>query len=374
MCLPPFLCMVTVSILKKNTTFVRCNYDISMNNQLLRPQIPPLLRDENNLDIVRYYLSFAVLFAHFAELTGTTNFFPTSSYTAVGGFFMLSGFLVFYSYLRSKSLKQYFLRRARRILPPYMAIVLLCAVVGAFVTNMSARDYFTSSQFWQYLGANLTFANFLQPALPGVFTGQVYEAVNGSLWTMKIEVLLYLSIPISAWLLSRYNKAWTLVVIYVLSYIYKVYMGHLYIESGDMIYRIMQRQVGGQLLFFYSGVALLLYFDYFQRNVKWLFPIALVLAVASKYVDWFDAIEPLCMAIVIIGFAYNCRWFVWMRKYDNIAYDIYLFHFPIIQLVVYWGLPEVNIYLAFAVVVGMTIALSLVSWYLIERPIMKRKN
>ena len=226
-----------------------------MNNQLLRPQIPPLLRDENNLDIVRYYLSFAVLFAHFAELTGTTNFFPTSSYTAVGGFFMLSGFLVFYSYLRSKSLKQYFLRRARRILPPYMAIVLLCAVVGAFVTNMSAGDYFTSSQFWQYLGANLTFANFLQPALPGVFTGQVYEAVNGSLWTMKIEVLLYLSIPISAWLLSRYNKAWTLVVIYVLSYIYKVYMGHLYIESGDMIYRIMQRQVGGQLLFFYSGVA-----------------------------------------------------------------------------------------------------------------------
>ena len=122
-----------------------------MNNQLLRPQIPPLLRDENNLDIVRYYLSFAVLFAHFAELTGTTNFFPTSSYTAVGGFFMLSGFLVFYSYLRSKSLKQYFLRRARRILPPYMAIVLLCAVVGAFVTNMSAGDYFTSSQFWQYL-------------------------------------------------------------------------------------------------------------------------------------------------------------------------------------------------------------------------------
>lgn len=345
-----------------------------MNNQLLRPQIPPLLRDENNLDIVRYYLSFAVLFAHFAELTGTTNFFPTSSYTAVGGFFMLSGFLVFYSYLRSKSLKQYFQRRARRILPPYMAIVLLCAVVGVFITNMSAGDYFTSSQFWQYLGANLTFANFLQPALPGVFTGQVYEAVNGSLWTMKIEVLLYLSIPISAWLLSRYNKAWTLVVIYVLSYIYKVYMGHLYIESGDMIYRIMQRQVGGQLLFFYSGVALLLYFDYFQRNVKWLFPIALVLAVASKYVDWFDAIEPLCMAIVIIGFAYNCRWFVWMRKYDNIAYDIYLFHFPIIQLVVYWGLPEVNIYLAFAVVVGMTIALSLVSWYLIERPIMRRKN
>ena len=344
-----------------------------MNNHLLRPQVSPLLHNENNLDIVRYYLSFAVLFAHFAELTGTANYFPTSSYTAVGGFFMLSGFLVFFSYLRSKSLKQYFLRRAQRIMPPYIAIVLLCAVGGVFITNLSAGDYFSSSQFWQYLGANLTFANFLQPSLPGVFEGQVYESVNGSLWTMKVEVLLYLSIPLAAWFMMRSSRVWALVLIYVLSYIYKVWMGHMYVESGEMIYRIMQRQVGGQLLFFYSGVAILMYFDYFQRHIRLLFPIALAVGIASKFVNWVDAIEPLCIAIVIIGFAYNCRWFVWMRKYDNIAYDIYLFHYPVIQLVVYWGLPERNIYLALAVVIGMTLLLSLLSWYFIERPVMRHK-
>lgn len=344
-----------------------------MNAQLLRPQVSPLLHNENNLDIVRYYLSFAVLFAHFAELTGTTNYFPTSSYTAVGGFFMLSGFLVFFSYLRSKSLLQYFKRRAQRIMPPYVAIVLLCAVCGVLLTNMPAGEYFTSSQFWQYLGANLTFANFLQPALPGVFEGQVYEAVNGSLWTMKVEILLYISIPFAAWLMMRSSRVWALVLIYVLSYIYKVWMGLLHAESGELIYRIMQRQVGGQLLFFYSGVAILMYFDYFQRHIRWLFPVALAVGIASKWVDWFDAIEPLCIAIVIIGFAYNCRWFVWMRKYDNIAYDIYLFHYPIIQLVVYWGLPDRNIYMALAVVIAMTISLSLLSWYFIERPVMRRK-
>ena len=344
-----------------------------MNNQLLRPQVSPLLHNENNLDIVRYYLSFAVLFAHFAELTGSVNYFPTSSYTAVGGFFMLSGFLVFYSYLRSRSIAQYLRRRAQRILPPYIAIVLLCAVCGVFITNLSAGNYFSSSQFWQYLGANLTFANFLQPSLPGVFEGQVYESVNGSLWTMKVEVLLYLSIPLAAWLMMRSSRAWALIAIYVLSYIYKVWMGHMYADTGEMIYRIMQRQVGGQLLFFYSGVAILLYFDYFQRYIRVLFPIALAVGIASKYVNWFDAIQPLCIAIVIIGFAYNCRWFVWMRKYDNIAYDIYLFHYPIIQLVVYWGLPDRNIYLALAVVVGMTLSLSLLSWYLIERPVMRRR-
>ena len=344
-----------------------------MNNQLLRPEIVPLLRDDNNLDIVRYYLSFAVLFAHFAELTGTTNYFPTSSYTAVGGFFMLSGFLVFYSYLRSTSLKQYFIRRARRILPPYIAIVLLCAVGGAFITTLPANEYFLSTQFWQYLGANLTFANFLQPTLPGVFDGYVSEAVNGSLWTMKVEVLLYLSIPLAAWLLLRGNKAVMLLAIYAGSYLYKVAMGYMYEESGDMIYRILQRQVGGQLLFFYAGVALLLYFDTFQRHVRVLFPIALAILIASRWVEWLDAIEPMCLAIVIIGFAYNCQWFVWMRRYDNIAYDIYLFHFPVIQLVIYWGVPQYSTLLALLLVIAMTIGLSLLSWYFIERPIMRKK-
>lgn len=344
-----------------------------MDKQLLRPEITPLLRDDNSLDIVRYYLSFAVLFNHFAELTGTANFFPTSSYTAVGGFFILSGFLVFYSYLRCTSLRQYVSRRIRRIFPPYIAIVLLCALGGVFVSSLPADEYFTSSHFWQYLAANLSFANFLQPTLPGVFTGHIHEAVNGSLWTMKVEILLYLSIPIAAWLLLRNNKAVMLIAIYVCSYLYKIAMGHMYQESGNTIYLIMQRQIGGQFLFFYSGVAILLYFDYFQRYVRWLFPIALIISITSKWVGWFDAIEPLCLAIVIIGFAYNCRWFAWMRRYDNVAYGIYLFHFPVIQLVIYWGIPEVSTHLALVMAIALTIALSLLSWHFIERPFMRNK-
>lgn len=345
-----------------------------MNPGLLRPEIPPLLRNDNNLDIVRYYLSFAVLFAHFSELTGTEVFFPTSSYTAVGGFFMLSGFLVFYSYLRSPSLKEYVVRRARRILPPYIAIVLLCAISGAFLTTMPAREYFSSGTFYRYLAANLSFANFFQPTLPGVFEGNPYPYVNGSLWTMKVEILLYLSIPIAAWLLARLNKAWTLAGIYIVSYLYKMWMGYLYDMTGEAIYNIMQRQVFGQLLFFYSGVALLIYFDVFQQHIRMLFPIALAISLASKFVSYFECIEPLCLAIVIIGFAYNCRWFVWMRKYDNIAYDIYLFHFPVIQLVIYWKLPQYNLWLALCAVIAMTLLLSLASWFLIERRVMRQQQ
>ncbi len=344
-----------------------------MDTRLLRPEIEPLMRNENSLDIVRYYLSFAVLFAHFSELTDTTPFFPTSSYTAVGGFFMLSGFLVFYSYLRSPSLKSYLWRRAKRILPPYIAIVLLCLVMGVFLTTLSVGEYFTSATFYRYLVANLAMANFIQPTLPGVFTENLYPFVNGSLWTMKVEVMLYLSVPIAAWFLRRLHKGWTLAAIYILSYLYKLWMGYLYDCTGEEIYRIMQRQLVGQLLFFYSGVALLLYFDYLQRYIRLLFPVALVIGIASMYVPWFECVEPISYAILIIGFAYNCRWFVWMRKYDNIAYGIYLFHYPVIQLVIYWGVPQYNTWIALALVVAITLLLSLLSWRLVERPILRRK-
>ena len=343
-----------------------------MNNQLLSKEVRGLLTYDNSVDIIRYYLSFAVLFAHFAELTQTKNYFLTPSYTAVGGFFVLSGFLVFLSYTKSQSLLQYLKRRMARILPPYFFIVILCAVAGVFVSNLSVYDYFASSQFWNYLTSNMLFANFLQPSLPGVFENNVMSAVNGSLWTMKIEVMLYASIPIVAILLLRKHKSWILLLIYLLSYIYKLWMGYLYFRTGEEIYRILQRQVGGQLMFFYSGAAILLYFNYFQKYIIPLFSIASIVMLASLWVTWFEFIEPLCLAIIIIGFAYNCKYFSWMRKYDNIAYGIYLFHFPVIQLVVHWGIDKMNIYFAFALVVLITLLLSLFSWFIIEKPILKK--
>ena len=345
-----------------------------MDARVLSDKVPPLLKEDNNFDIIRYYLSLAVVLAHFSELSQTPRINFTSSYTAVGGFFILSGFLVFYSFLRQPDLKAYIARRVKRIFPPYMFIVVLCAFAGVFVSDYSFKEYFTSSQLYKYLAANCCFLNFLAPDLPGVFTGNHVKVVNGSLWTMKVELMLYASVPLVYWLFKMYNKLAVLIGIYVLSLVYRIVLGYMYNNSHNEIYMIFQRQVFGQFLFFYSGVFVLFYFDYFQQYIRYIFPAALLLVITGGYNPVYTYIQPACLACVILGFAYNCRWFVWMRKYDNIAYDIYLFHFPIIQLVVSLGLVRYNYWLALAVILILTIGLSLFSWNRIEKPVLKSRH
>ncbi len=281
--------------------------------------------------------------------------------------------MVFYSFINCKSIKTYFIRRAKRILPPYLFIVITCAIGCSLISSYNLSNYFSSPDFWSYLFSNISFANFIQPTLPGVFESNPLPYINGSLWTMKVEILLYISVPIISYFLVRHNKGLIIICIYVLSYAYKLWMGYMYDSTHEEIYNIMQRQIFGQLLFFYSGVLILLYFDYFQRYIKLLFPISLTIAILSKYTGIFNFFEPICIAVVIIGLAYNFTYFSWMRKYDNVAYGIYLFHFPVIQFVMYCKIPQYSIPLALIIVIVLTLILSIISWKIIEKPVMKLK-
>src|ERR1700743_3232503 len=80
-------------------------------------------RRENNFDILRLVLAIVVVFFHAGSISGSPELVwlsdAFSGHLAVEGFFAISGFLIFASYERSTSLKDYFLRRGGRILPGY---------------------------------------------------------------------------------------------------------------------------------------------------------------------------------------------------------------------------------------------------------------
>lgn len=332
-----------------------------------------LLKKANNFDFIRYYLSFVVVFAHFSGLSGNNFNWITNSGEAVQGFFTLSGFLVFYSYINKPQLKSYAIKRIKRIFPAYFFIVLLCSILGILLTDLPLKAYLSSLQLIKYLLANFSFLNFLEPCLPGVFTDNIMPAVNGSLWTMKVEILLYISVPIVFYLLKRINKLVVLIGIFIFSIIYNEVFAYLYDCTNNGIYLILKRQVGGQLMYFYSGTIILLYFYQFQKYLKYIFPIAIILYLLKDTNIILYYLNPICFASIIIGFAYNFKYLNFLRKYDNIAYGIYLFHFPIIQTVLNYKIHEYNYYLAFTLVIVLTILLALFSWYFIEKPILQKK-
>lgn len=72
---------------------------------------------------------------------------------------------------------------------------MLCALSLWTVSSLGIGEYF--SRTWlKYVGFNLAFLNFVQQSLPGVFEGHKFDAVNGALWTLKIEVMFYAVVPV----------------------------------------------------------------------------------------------------------------------------------------------------------------------------------
>jgi len=179
--------------------------------------------DANNFDLLRFCFAAIVVLVHSHILSKRPELAFLSEYLstelAVQAFFVASGALVFMSYERSSSLRTYFEKRARRILPAYVAIVLLCAFGGAFVTSLPLQRYF-SGEWLRYVAANLAFLNFLHPTLPGVFDGNPLREVNGALWTLKIEVAFYLFVPLLGWAMRRMPSLALLAALYVLSVLY----------------------------------------------------------------------------------------------------------------------------------------------------------
>jgi peptidoglycan/LPS O-acetylase OafA/YrhL len=132
----------------------------------------PNIGRNNNFNFLRLGFAFSVAVGH--AMPSQYKYITRilfNGHVAVCGFFIISGFLITKSYMESKSLKEYFGKRCRRLLPAYWLVVLLCAFGLALLSDLQPREYFTSPALFKHIAASLCFLNFLQPALPGVFMG-----------------------------------------------------------------------------------------------------------------------------------------------------------------------------------------------------------
>jgi peptidoglycan/LPS O-acetylase OafA/YrhL len=152
---------------------------------------------ENSFDLLRLFAAFCVYFSHQMAFLGFEEpaLGPLRISLASTGlyiFFALSGYLVFKSLARNSNAQQYFLARVLRIYPGAIANAAFCIVLGACITSLPLSNFLTASQTWFYAFHNISI--FITPTefeLPGVLTLARWPAVNGSIWTIKYELLCY---------------------------------------------------------------------------------------------------------------------------------------------------------------------------------------
>lgn len=334
------------------------------------------IRENNNFDLLRLLMASAVFFVHVETLTGIENFdffliFFNSS-IAVYCFFIISGFLIFMSYEKSSTLKSYTEKRIRRIVPAYVMVVLVCAFGGAFLTTLSSGDYFSSPSWFKYLFANLLTLNFLEPSLPGVFSSNGISAVNGALWTIKIEVMFYFSVPILVYLFNRFNRLAVIAVIYLLSVAYYLGLVNMYNETGIKLYMQFAYLLPGSFSFFISGGLLYYYLDVFKKRCHLYFAFAVIGYLISKYAGFY-LLLPISLSVIVIYCAVLTPYLGNAAHFGDFSYGIYIWHFPVVQTLIALGFFAAP-WLGFAMAVALILSLSGLSWHFVERPTLNKSS
>lgn len=294
---------------------------------------------KNNFDLLRLAAATQVLIIHATDhLHGQV---PTALLRLPGVpiFFVISGYLVAAS-LRRNDLATYARARALRIYPALWVCLLL---------SMATCDV----SFWRIEAIPWFLAqiSFLQFYNPDFLRGYGVGVLNGSLWTIPVELQFYVLLP---FLIRLRTPA--LIVIAGLSALLSAIepLGKLGIYIGVT--------VAPHLYLFLLGVLL-------QRHPVKLNPYlwvgiyaasslllgALGFEVAGNRINPASAV---LLGTMVIALAHSRPI---PLKYD-ISYGLYIYHMPVINRLLAWGATD-----AIVIAIATSFALATASWLLVER-------
>jgi peptidoglycan/LPS O-acetylase OafA/YrhL len=306
-------------------------------------------------------------------------------------FFVLSGYLITailvseFSANGRISLKKFYARRALRILP---AVILLLVVLNIFVAVTQPSDQARTLE-WNSLGALFYIANWLRAF------GQDLGIV-GHLWSLSIEEQFYFLWPITlVFLLSRKLSSYQVLLIVgvgvVLVNVDRIYLYHG-IESFNRIYNGLDTRAdallvgcglglaGYQVLprrFFtvlgLFGAAFVGYVLFRAYPVSTIFQVPFGLTIGGTLFAFGVAFA---LAAILSNrksiFAKLLRLppLVWTGR---LSYGLYLWHFPAFTFVAAW-FPALGPGPSIALKISATFLCATLSYYLLERPCLNLKK
>jgi len=336
-----------------------------------------LTRDKNNFDIIRLFSALVVIFGHSFYL------FPTGGYQepvtmvlknnfsgtfSVGVFFFISGILVTKSFLSNQSTLRYIAFRLARIVPGiFVCITILAFIVGPAVSKLPISEYFFGYPLYCYWVQNSTVAWIVSfwnycSSIPGAFDSNIFpNAPNGSLWTIRPEIVCYTYILFAGFLGLLKNSLRINISIALILITHFIWPHALPYFWDDVIYSDILK-VG---LFFTAGV-----FAYSIRNylvIRFIYILPMVFIVSlikNEEIREYFLYATFFYAVLVIA-----AWdkLLTFRLPGDYSFGVYIYGWPIQQcLNHFWpgitSLPSNLICLPLALLAGW------LSWNLIERP------
>lgn len=338
----------------------------------------------NNFDLIRLCAAAQVAVIHAAEAlhVGSSPLLKwVGLFPGVPIFFFVSGFLVAQSLERTRSLTAFYRNRFLRVFPALWA----CFAFSLALVALFKPLPWVYPEFPAWLAAQMTFVQFYNPDFMRDFGLGV---LNGSLWTIPVELQFYLALPILFLLVRRLGISllWTVTGVSLIAH--GVFQAFLY---GDDTFaaKLIQVTLAPWLGFFLIGALASHLWPHVQnqfrgRALAWVGVYAIVASLALVVLG--DGITgnrlPAPLAVLLFGAVLSTAYTApqlstSLLRGSDISYGLYLFHAPLINAYLEatergWIVIPPN--MGLTAILMSTILLALLSWFFVERPALGLKT
>lgn len=334
----------------------------------------------NRFDLLRLCAALAVFVMHARYLyrLQTTEPFRGHSLGSLGVyvFFFISGYLIQQSWSRAPRWRAYWAKRLRRIYPGLIAAVLFAVfVIGATATTLPMQHYLQTPRTWHYLLDNLLALGSIYE-LPGVFGSNPFPgSVNGSLWTIRYELSMYLLLAITCTLARNRRRALPLLAA-GLALLWWIAMAWNWDAAFAPIagrwwdvFRWREFTAFGVLFFVGASCS-----AFALKPAPWQYAVflaGLALALLGGH--------PALIQVGVWAFVASGIFLLALAgspsasyRHPDLSYGVYIYAFPLQQITTQFGLARGWSLLQ---VSGLSLALTFLcatfSWYLIEKPFLR---
>ena len=213
-----------------------------------------------------------------------------------------------------------------------------------------------------------------------VFTRLPYSGViDGSFWTLRYEFEMYLLVAAlgSLGLFHRERRLWVGILFLLLFAFFVVSKMAVPALVPDREIPWVGNPVKWLRLFvcFLSGVVFYLYRDRIPSSPLLFGVFMLFLLLAGQWPVWFSTALPVCGTYALFFLAFQCGIRLQgFARYGDFSYGMYLYAFPIQQMLILHFAAELSPYRLFAVAFPLTLLCAAVSWHLVERPCLSLKG